>query len=450
MSFFKKTALFSIALSAFLLPACGGNDSNDDGDNNGKVDTEHSDLVQSVKSLTASRKDSSATDSEIKSFVLNQYDLNFNLFRAVSDQIKQDNAMISTLSLQMAFAMLWAGAQSNTHSDIKKALNFDGSTHEVLNALDARLMSLNKEAVHNEYEDIDATEINLTNNLYLSPNHNWANAWLDELATNYGAGIEAADFAAHPEDVRKYINAVVSKDTHERIKDLLPEGSITPTTQAVITNAIYFKAPWPAPLHKLTDKITFTKLDKSSVDADFLSTSGHYPYIATENYQAVSLPLRNNDFRVLFVIPEADQFDNVAQSLSASDIDSIFNDSKTDAVIDLKLPSFTFETSLSLKSPLKNLGMITPFSEDADFSKMTSDPNDFYIDQVFQKTFVGLDDKGVEAAAATAISVGGNSGMPVQEQHIELNLDHPYYFVIYETKTKTPLFFGRLMDPTAK
>ena len=55
MSFFKKTALFSIALSAFLFPACGGNDSNDDGDNNGKVDTEHSDLVQSLPNRTELR-----------------------------------------------------------------------------------------------------------------------------------------------------------------------------------------------------------------------------------------------------------------------------------------------------------------------------------------------------------------------------------------------------------
>ena len=450
MSFFRKTALFSIALSAFLLPACGGSDSNDN-DNNGNngVDIEHTDLVKSVKSLTASREESSASDSEIKSFVLNQYDLNFDLLRASKDQIKQNNAMISTLSLQMAFAMVWAGSQYNTSDDIEKSLNFDGNTHEVLNYLDARLTSLNKEAIHSQYEDMDATEIKISNNLYLTPQANWSATWLDKLAVNYGAGIEEANFAANPDGVRKYINAVVSRDTHDRIKDLLPEGSVTNNTKAVITNAIYFKAPWTEPLRKLP-KTPFTKLDNSSVNANFLADSSHYPYIATEKYEAVSLPLRDNDFRVLFILPEASQFEAVGQSLSSSDIDHIFTDSTSTAIIDIKLPAFTFDTSLNLNAPLQSLGMVTPFSpEDADFSKMTSDKNDFFIDQVIQKTFIGLDEKGVEAAAATAITMAGN-GMPVEEQHIELKLDHPFYFVIYETKTKSPLFFGRVMDPTEK
>ena len=122
------------------------------------------------------------------------------------------------------------------------------------------------------------------------------------------------------------------------------------------------------------------------------------------------------------------------------------------ALINLKFPSYSFETTLTLKKPFKALGMISAFDENgaADFSKMTEDENDLYIGDVVHKTFIGLDDVGIEAAAATAVIMEAAEavGEPDPRPEINLDLDRPYFFVIYESSTQTPLFVGRVMDPS--
>lgn len=439
---FNKTTCCSFALLALALSACSDSDSN-----NGDV----ADFITPVKSLTMERSASKAGDSEVKSFVLNQYDLNFDLLRASADQIEQKNAMISTFSLQTAFAMAWAGAQSTTYSDIKNALNFDGSTHAVLNKLDVLIRSKNKEAIQNTDYQVDAVEVNTSNHIYLAPREDWSSAWLDELAYNYGAGIESTDFEADPEGIRKYINSVVSQDTHDRIKDLLPENSIKSNTMAVLTNAIYFKSPWRDEVSQSDVPLAFHKLDQSTVDVTQLNISKQYKYVAQNHYQAVSMPLRDNDFNVMFILPDEGSFEKVQSTLDSKEMDEIFTKVTTKAIIDLKFPEFTFDTSLELSEPLKKLGMNAPLSmTDADFSKMTTEKNAFYIDKVFQKTFIDLNKRGVEAAAATAIVVDENGAVMDPPPRIEMTLDRPFFFVIYETSSRTPLFLGRVMDPSQK
>jgi serpin B len=401
-----------------------------------------------------SRADSNIADADRDAFVKGQYDLNFDLIRKSADQIGDDNAMISTFSLQTALAMTWAGADGDTASEMAAALHFDDNTHAALNKLDALIQSKNKDVyVKDEgtpYEEKkDAVEIKTTNDLYFSTGiYTWASAWLDLLAVNYGAGLTELNFQADIEAARKYINDRVSDATHDRIKDLLPENSIDGNTRSVITNAIYFKAPWRDIVNKANDKMSFHKLDGSSVDVDYLLSSHRYEYMAAADnlYQAVSVPLRDDDFKVLFVLPDDGKFNDVQAALNGDLVGNIFDKLAKDSPVNLGFPSYSFETELTLKEPLKDLGMVKAFDEmDANFSKMTDLPNDLYIGQVYHKTFVGLDEKGVEAAAATAVVMESKA---TPGEVINLDLDKPYFFIIYESDSKSPLFVGRVMDPS--
>jgi serpin B len=60
-----------------------------------------------------------------------------------------------------------------------------------------------------------------------------------------------------------------------------------------------------------------------------------------------------------------------------------------------------------------------------------------------------LDEKGTEAAAATAIGMdtGGCTG-PSPAKSITLRLDHPFIFVLRDIETGAVLFMGRVVDPT--
>ncbi len=80
--------------------------------------------------------------------------------------------------------------------------------------------------------------------------------------------------------------------------------------------------------------------------------------------------------------------------------------------VDVQIPRFRIESSLSLDDALKSLGVRNAFvMEDADFTKMSDDPEGLYLGAVLHKTFFEVNEKGTEAAAATVDVCVGGSGM---------------------------------------
>ena len=59
------------------------------------------------------------------------------------------------------------------------------------------------------------------------------------------------------------------------------------------------------------------------------------------------------------------------------------------------------------------------------------------------EAWIAVDEAGTEAAAATAVAVGGTS-MP---ETISVVVDRPFLFVIHDVEHGTPLFLGRVTDP---
>ena len=97
-----------------------------------------------------------------------------------------------------------------------------------------------------------------------------------------------------------------------------------------------------------------------------------------------------------------------------------------------------------LRDTLIGLGMTDAFDDRlADFSPMTTDA-DLYIAFVLHQTFVAVDEAGTEAAAATAVGMDESAAI---ESHT-LVLDRPFLFVVHDVAHGTPLFVGRVADPT--
>ena len=97
------------------------------------------------------------------------------------------------------------------------------------------------------------------------------------------------------------------------------------------------------------------------------------------------------------------------------------------------------------------MGMKTAFdipAGSANFNRMASRRSNDYLrlSDVFHKTYLKLDEKGTEAAAATA-AIGGTLGIHKEPQHVEMKVDHPFLFVINHTTSGAFLFLGRVMDP---
>src|SRR6185369_2182864 len=84
----------------------------------------------------------------------------------------------------------------------------------------------------------------------------------------------------------------------------------------------------------------------------------------------------------------------------------------------------------------------------ADFRRMTDREPRLYISAVLHKTVVEVNEKGTEAAAATAVLAA--PGAPPGYIHSPppvFRADHPFLFLIRENRSGSILFMGRLTDP---
>ncbi len=455
----KKIVLSTMlaSLMALSFNACssddGVSDVKDRDDVNGEINHEADDdhkpakaeelKINVVKSSLQYKK--SSIDSEnLNQFVEGQYDLNFDILRKSSAQIEKQNAMISTLSIQSALAMAWAGARNETAAEMTAALHFDENTHSALNKLNELVLAGRMDAVENNYEQLDAVDININNDLYLAPEYQWSESWLDLLASNYDSGVTEMNFSADPEAARKYINDAVAKDTHDRIKELIPKGSISVMTRNVLTNAIYFKAPWNDQFNVYDEKLQFAVSADSTVEVDSIAGSRHWPYNKTDDYEAVSISLRGGNFRMMFILPN--DIEAFVANANGESMLRIINDLSSRSIIAV-IPKFQFETSVGLREPLQALGMKQAFDDvSADFSGMTQGSNSLFIGDVVHKSFIGVDENGVEAAAATAVVMDAKSAD--DDLPVNFVLNRPFVFVVYENNSKTPLFVGRVLDPS--
>ena len=115
-------------------------------------------------------------------------------------------------------------------------------------------------------------------------------------------------------------------------------------------------------------------------------------------------------------------------------------------MVDLMLPKLELRTSYELGPPLQRLGMGIAFGNGADFSNITTAER-LAIDSVVHKTFLRVDEKGTEAAAATAVEIVAVSAPP--PPRVRFHADHPFLFMLRDRETGAILFFGRIVRPTS-
>ncbi|HUU83864.1 MAG TPA: serpin family protein [Phycisphaerae bacterium] len=397
-------------------------------------------LVQSAKSRVLSPD---VTDDDLAELVGGNSSFAFDLYQEVRGE--QGNVFYSPFSISIALAMTYAGARTETEQQMAEALHFTLSQdelHPAFNALDLELASRNREAAEGDDEGF---RLNIVNRIWGRTGYTFLVEFLDVLAQNYGAGMSLLDFIAAPDESRRIINDWVADQTEDRIKDLLPSGSISPATVLVLTNAIYFNAAWSEPFdeNRTSDEV-FHLLDGGEVTVPMMQQVAAFDYAAGDGYQAVELPYEGNELSMVIILPDADRFEEFDGSLDAQTISGVVA-SLGGRDVALSMPRFTFEWSKTLNDALSELGMPAAFT-DADFSGING-VGGLFISLVVHKAFVAVDEEGTEAAAATAVVVG-ESAAPEPEDPVELDIDRPFVFLIRDIQTGTILFLGRVVDPS--
>jgi serpin B len=367
----------------------------------------------------------------------------FDLYRELRTQ--PGNLVLSPASVALALQLAWGGAKGATAEQMRQVLHLQGSPAEVMQAagaLSARLQAPDQ-----------PLRFRIANRLFGESSYHFEQPYLDATRAAYGAPLEALDFRHHGEAARARINAWVEQQTEKRIRDLIPRGAINPDTRLALVNAIYFLGDWETPFEKeATHAEAFHPHAGDSREVPTMHRRGGMRYAQREGYKALELPYRGGQMAMLLLLPDqADGLPALEQALDAAQYEATVEALQLQPV-DLSLPRFEIDPAgaTALGPGLRRLGMSLPFDPaQADFSGIANPPNPqdrLYLSEVFHKAFVKVDEKGTEAAAATAVIMAGHAVMrPVQVA--QFKADHPFLFYIRDKLSGTILFSGRVADP---
>ena len=355
---------------------------------------------------------------------------------------EQGNLVLSPYSVGVALAMARAGAVGETQKQMDTVLHaaLAIDLNAGFNALDQALAKR-----PGKFKVGDGTlelELATANRLWGEKDTAFEAAFLDTLARDYGAGMQVVDYKNAYESARRTINDWVASRTRDRIKDLIPQGVLDAQTRLVLTNAIYLKASWLVPFNDAV-RGSFHLANGSDVQVDLMSRNGNLAYGAGDGYQAVRLPYAGGLSMVL-IVPDAGKLSSFERGLDGAALRRIASGLSSTQVI-LSMPKFSFRSQSQLKDALSELGMPLAFTDRADFSGMTKQES-LEIAAVIHQAFIAVDEKGTEAAAATAV-VASLTSAP--QRQVELKIDRPFLFLIQDDETGAILFMGRVADPRA-
>lgn len=347
------------------------------------------------------------------------------------------NTSVSPASLGIALAMLQNGAAGQTRTQISHTLQATGIPVAAQDAGWAALAAGWRDAAR-----AGGFTLQSANSIWVQRGLPMNKKFMADLARYYRTGVWQVDYARHADDAVSAINTWTSQHTHGKIDKLFDR--LDPSTGLVLADAVLFRAAWQDPFDADdTMPGSFTRADGTTAPAKFMTKDGtSLPASVTSRYAAVQLPYRGGRFAALAIMPRSGSLHDFVDSLTQSALSQLTSGLSRQE-LSLRMPRFTTSSTLDLVDTLKSLGMTDAFSA-ADFSALS--PKPLAVSQVTQRVYLSVAEKGTEAAAATGIGISAGA---IAVPKLELNLDHPFLFLIRDTRTGAILFASEVQNPTA-
>ena len=357
--------------------------------------------------------------------------------KAVQLETDSENVCISPLSLSTALAMTWNGADGSTHTDMANALKF-GNKLEV--DIDSGFDKLSNDLTPVS----DSVIIEQANGLFWDEGRLIVyDAFLDAIEYRFGAEQQKLNFGDEQAS-KQVMNLWIEDKTKEKITDLIKE--IKPSDVMFLINALYYKGSWASAFNdQATQPGKFKKYDGTEVDAVYMHNDGIYMNYVGEDFMAVDLYFKGDDYAMTFILPEEEgNMGDFLTDFIVSDYRDLVENRMTNDRILLTVPKFEIEYELEMKEVLSALGMGTAFIQGgADLTRLgESSFGRLFIDRVLHKVKLEIDEYGAEGAAVTVVGVGVTSIPP------QIVFDQPFYFVLRHVETQAVLFIGLIANPS--
>ena len=357
----------------------------------------------------------------------------FNLFHKLFENNRDDNVVLSTVSIKLALAMAYNAASEGVKEAMAKVIQLEGlSLEEVNRQLHDLMVSL-------EAADTDV-QVEIANSIWLHEDFDFFQDYVERCEQSYEAEAASLDFY---DDSNVYmINNWVREKTHGKIKKMIDsfEGEVF-----AIVNALYFKALWAKQFSEdATVEEDFHLLNGETRKVPMMRQRGVFSYYENEDFQAVSLSYGDGRMSMYILLPRAEKdFNDFIASLNAGNWSGRIEKFKP-MEGNIMFPRFETGFSIKLNDALQSLGMGPAFFGDA-LTGMCAYP--LYIRRVLHKTVLEVNEAGTEGAACTYI--GGPVSCPLNPpEPFTMRVDRPFFLAIRDSVTGELLFMGSIIDPS--
>jgi len=345
----------------------------------------------------------------------------------------EKNVMISPLSVSLALAMTYNGADRDTKEAMEKTLELSGFTVDEINE--------NYKILIDALASVDPKVLmSIANSIWYEQTFEVEQDFLDVNQNYFNAEVSPLDF--NDPDAVNTINSWVANKTNDKIMEILDE--IPRDAVMYLINAIYFKGIWNYEFNESdTEEKPFYLSDGTTKDVPMMVQEGSFNYLSNDIMQAVEMPYGAGNYSMIILLPQNNKtLNDIIDELSNENWNRWLSEFYEAEKVQIHLPKFKFEYKDSLNNELINMGMGIAFdSSDADFSKINP-TGELYISRVIHKTFIEVNEEGTEAAAVTMVEIIRSA---IQETSFFVN--QPFIFVIKEKYTNTIIFIGKVMEP---
>ncbi|XP_064479490.1 intracellular coagulation inhibitor 1-like [Ornithodoros turicata] len=353
-------------------------------------------------------------------------DLGMALLRTLP---KDENAVLSPLSIATSMAMLYPGANAATRAELSSSLGYE--RHGLVHVARGFGSLRNQTAQGKGYRLVEGSA--LFQHSEYKIDKEYARAIRDDI----GAQIVTTDFE-DIERTRQTINELVRETSQGLIWPALNEP-LHPDTRLVLINAVYFKGFWEKPFSvSSTFMGTFMNhgTDPQPVRIMYMRESFFIKPLPAIDANAILLPYEGNGAAMLVVLPKLPTgVDALLNTLSVTDLVSSLH-TFTNVSLDLFLPKMELEASYKLKDELSSVGVSRVFRK----GELTGIGSTLQLSDVLHRAKVNVDERGTEAVALTALPVISYSAYP------NFYVSHPFLFFIIHRSSGTVLFAGKVVQ----
>lgn len=353
------------------------------------------------------------------------------------------NLLVAPASARVALSMAWVGAKGSTAKQMGEVLGFDGDADAVSAEVSRTLARWNA-------ADDPKVKLRVANATWGDRGVPFTATWLDAMKGRYGAPLQQVDFRGAYEPARATINDWIAAKTEQKLLGTLKEGDLTTFTRFVLVNATYFDGQWAHAFDaKATREGAFHVEAGRDAKRPLMHQSARFKYGETADAQVLSMPYGKGGYSMVVVLPkETFGLGKLEKGMTGATIDGWLGAATWEQEVDVTFPKLQAEARLSLATELAKLGMKDAFDpRAADFSGIAPHKgfeDNLYLAKVIQKSWIKIDERGTEAAAATVVI--GAVPTAVAPMPRVFDATHPFLYLLRD-EAGNVLFMGRVVEP---